>query len=120
MQYNLYSNDSISSVLLYRLYQAKLGERILYYDDMIEVRDEKTNFKLIYDNGYVSFYYKKDNNYEAIIEDINVDYISDEGVNGEPGEVGGFTGMFNFIGSVDSYQHESEARFYKYRIINNI
>lgn len=100
--------------------QAKLGERILYYDDMVEVRDEKTNLKLIYDNGYVSFFYKKDNNYEMVIEDIDVEYISDEGVNGEPGEIGGFTGMFNFIGSVDSYQHESEAKFYKYRIINNI
>ena len=120
MQYNLYSNDSISSVLLYRLYQAKLGERIFYYDDLIKVENERYDLKLRYDNGYVSFFYRDNGEYKAIIKNINVDYISDEGVNGEPGEIGGFTGMFNFIGSVDSYQHESEARFYKYRIINNI
>lgn len=66
----------------------------------------------------MSFFYKDADEYKDLLLDTDVDYISDEGVNGEPGEIGGFTGLFNFIGTVDSYQHESEAKFYKYKVTN--
>lgn len=46
-------------------------------------------------------------------------YLSDEGVNGEKGEIGGFTGLFNFIASVDAYQRQSYADFDYYYVINN-
>lgn len=49
---------------------------------------------------------------------VNVDYLSDEGVNGEPGEIGGFTGLFNFMGAVDDHQHDSVATFNYYRVTN--
>ena len=46
-------------------------------------------------------------------------YLSDEGVNGEPGEIGGFTGLFNFIGAIDAHQHDSFAEFDYYFVKNH-
>ena len=52
------------------------------------------------------------------MEKIDVTYLSDEGVNGESGEIGGFTGLFNFIGTVDAHQHDSFADFQFYKVVN--
>ena len=46
-------------------------------------------------------------------------YLSDEGVNGEVGEIGGFTGLFNFIGAVDAHQRKSFADFSYYHVKNS-
>ncbi|MGO2940363.1 MAG: hypothetical protein ACTIDA_07565 [Pseudolactococcus laudensis] len=51
-------------------------------------------------------------------KNIDVTYLSDEGVNGEPGEIGGFTALFNFIGSVDAHQRDSYADFDYYNVKN--
>ncbi len=40
-------------------------------------------------------------------------------VNGMPGEIGGFTGLFNFIGAVDAHQHQSYADFAYYKVTNH-
>ena len=50
---------------------------------------------------------------------MDVCYLSDEGVNGEPGEIGGFTALFNFIGSVDAHQHDSHGDFAYYQVKNH-
>ena len=54
------------------------------------------------------FSYRRNANEEwtVLVADIDVAYLSDEGVNGEPGEIGGFTGLFNFIGSVDAHPRQ--------------
>ena len=111
-----YDEKNNQNILLIK--QAKLGEKIVYYDRIVRDIEDDVELKLIYNYGKVSFYFKKDKEYVEIIKELDVSYLSDEGVNGEPGEIGGFTGMFNFIGSVDSYQHDSCAKFYKYKIKN--
>ena len=54
-----------------------------------------------------------------MLQDLSVAYLSDEGVNGMPGEIGGFTGLFNFIGAVDAHQHQSYADFAYYKVTNH-
>ncbi len=56
--------------------------------------------------------------WQLVMEKIDVTYLSDEGVNGESGEIGGFTGLFNFIGTVDAHQHDSFADFQFYKVVN--
>jgi xylan 1,4-beta-xylosidase len=98
--------------------QAKWGERTEYVHHRVAVHHHVIELKMHYDYGVASFYYRmnKDDEWAFFEGNIDVDYLSDEGVNGEPGEIGGFTGLFNFIGSVDSHQHDSYADFDYYAV----
>lgn len=71
-----------------------------------------------YHYGRAQAFYRLDEEaeWQAIADTVDVSYLSDEGVNGEPGEIGGFTALFNFIGSVDAYQHDSQAEFFYYQV----
>lgn len=109
-------NATVLSVL-----QAKLGKRIEINFDKVIIENNQAELKLTYINGFVEIYYRLRQNSEWLIltEKIDVRYLSDEGVNGEEGEIGGFTGLFNFIASVDSHQHDSYADFNYYLVTNN-
>ena len=101
------------------LMQAKLGERIVFEFDTVPLTDMPVELKIEYDYGTANVFYRvNDAAWTAWIEKIDVSYLSDEGVNGEPGEIGGFTGLFNFMGSVDAHQHDSHAEFYYYKVEN--
>ncbi|MGM0123142.1 xylan 1,4-beta-xylosidase [Enterococcus sp. AZ194] len=93
--------------------QAKLGERIEFPHHLLVVPEGAVFIKAIYNFGQVTFYYRltKETEWLELSPAIEASYLSDEGVNGEPGEIGGFTGLFNFVGSVDSYQRQSTATF---------
>lgn len=102
------------------LLQAKLGNRIELISNDIKVLDGKVELKVIYNSGIANILYRFDENVDWLVlaDNIDVLYLSDEGVNGEPGEIGGFTGLFNFISSVDSHQHDSFADFDYYSVKN--
>lgn len=114
--YLTYSEELNQSVLT--ILQAKLGERIEYPYHVILQEDGVSKLKIDYHYGTAKLYYKKGNEWKLFCSDIDVSYLSDEGVNGAPGEIGGFTGLFNFIGSVDAYQHDSFADFDYYRVVS--
>ncbi|WP_294834257.1 family 43 glycosylhydrolase [uncultured Gilliamella sp.] len=101
------------------LLQAKLGTRIEYVNHRIAIPNGVVELKLSYQHGKVALLYRLDDAWMPIMQALDVLYLSDEGVNGEPGEIGGFTGLFNFIAAVDSYQHQSYADFDYYYVINN-
>lgn len=113
------THSESEGTVLYVL-QAKLGERIELVHNYIPVPEETAELKLIYNAGIASILYRFGDNgdWQAFVENIDVLYLSDEGVNGEPGEIGGFTGLFNFIGSVDAHQHDSFADFDYYGVKN--
>lgn len=112
-----YSEESQKVILT--VLQAKLGQRIEFVNYKVEVLTDSIELKLLYDNGSAAVCYKTiDGDWQTLIDKIDVKYLSDEGVNGEPGEIGGFTGLFNFIGSVDAYQHSSFADFSYYQVKN--
>ncbi|MBK0347767.1 family 43 glycosylhydrolase [Aerococcaceae bacterium zg-ZJ1578] len=99
--------------------QAMQGKKVTYTHYNIMCDSNAVKFKLFYNNGFVSIAYSTSKlQWQTIVESIDVSYLSDEGVNGVEGEIGGFTGMFNFIASVDAYQRESFAEFDYYRVIN--
>ena len=106
--------------LTFSILQAKLGQRISYDFDVVKILDAPIEIKIEYDFGKAEIFYRAENASEWLraADKIDVRYLSDEGVNGEPGEIGGFTGLFNFIGSVDAYQHNSHADFYYYKVLN--
>lgn len=101
--------------------QAKLGERIEYVHHQVIVPDHQAELKLTYNTGIanISYRFEKNLDWQVLVEGVDVSYLSDEGVNGEPGEIGGFTGLFNFIGSVDAHQHDSYADFDFYSVKND-
>ena len=103
-----------------RLLQAKLGDRIDYIFDEVRVPNNFAEIKINYNLGTTQIMYKisENDDWKQLGDQLDVSYLSDEGVNGEPGEVGGFTAMFNFIGSVDAHQHDSFADFDYYKVIN--
>lgn len=76
--------------------------------------------KILYKFGVATVLTKKpeDDNWDTIVSDIDVTYLSDEGVNGEKGEIGGFTGLFNFLAVTDSHQRNSFEDFRYYEVIN--
>lgn len=113
------THSESEGTVLYVL-QAKLGERIELVHNYIPVPEDTAELKLIYNAGIASILYRFGDNgdWRAFVENIDVLYLSDEGVNGEPGEIGGFTGLFNFIGSVDAHQHDSFADFDYYGVKN--
>ncbi|MEN1985647.1 family 43 glycosylhydrolase [Paenibacillus hubeiensis] len=113
-----YSESSNGTVL--SLLQANLGKRKELVQQTIPVLDNVVDLKVIYKSGMVDIFYrlKINQEWQLLKNDINAMYLSDEGVNGEPGEIGGFTGLFNFIGSVDAHQHDSYADFDFYSVKN--
>lgn len=117
---NLTYNEQLNSKVL-TILQANQGVRKEYIHNRVPMSDLETELKLKYNHGYLDIFYRKSEKLEwnKLLEKLDVRYLSDEGVNGEPGEIGGFTGLFNFIGSVDSHQHDSYADFAFYRVINN-
>ncbi|CAK7193082.1 Beta-xylosidase [Commensalibacter sp. Nvir] len=112
-----YSEETQCSVL--RLLQAKLKQRNTFNNHLIAIPEGGIELKIKYYQGNANLFYRlADKKWIRFIEPIDVSYLSDEGVNGEPGEIGGFTGLFNFIGSVDAYQHRSHADFDFYVVEN--
>ncbi|WP_396425468.1 family 43 glycosylhydrolase [Lactococcus cremoris] len=100
--------------------QAKLGERKEIFQPIIEVPSGTVELKIIYNMGFSEMYFRlvDQEEWQLVMEKIDVTYLSDEGVNGESGEFGGFTGLFNFIGTVDAHQHDSFADFQFYKVVN--
>lgn len=98
--------------------QAKLGKRIEYTYHKVENVGENIDLKLKYDHGFVDAFYRIDGDWEQLILEVDVTYLADEGVNGEEGEIGGFTGLFNFLGVIDAHQHDSYADFEYYKVVN--
>lgn len=113
------THSESEGTVLYVL-QAKLGERIELVHNYIPVPEDTAELKIIYHSGIASILYRFGDNgdWQVFVENIDALYLSDEGVNGEPGEIGGFTGLFNFIGSVDAHQHDSFADFDYYGVKN--
>ncbi|MDE3750811.1 family 43 glycosylhydrolase [Pediococcus pentosaceus] len=105
--------------IVLRILQAKLGTRTDFISSEVPISNRDVEIKLIYKSGIVQFQYLKNKQWLNLDNSIDVKYLSDEGVNGEPGEIGGFTGLFNFIGAVDAYQHSSFADFKYYKVINH-
>ena len=102
--------------------QAKLGMRIAFDFDTVAIPEAAVpELRWRYDRGKAQPFYRLEEglDWQAITDAVDVSYLSDEGVNGEAGEIGGFTGLFNFIGSVDAYQHTSHADFYYYKVEND-
>lgn len=112
-------SELIGGTVLHLL-QAKLGKRIEFVHNVVSVPEHVIELKLVYHSGIANIYYRnhEDMDWQLFAEPIDVKYLSDEGVNGEPGEIGGFTGLFNFIGSVDAHQHDSFADFDYYSVKN--
>lgn len=112
--------DDREENLVLSILQAKLGQRISYDFDKIQISREHLELKVVYDYGMAKVFYRlaSQEAWENIGGIIDVRYLSDEGVNGEPGEIGGFTGMFNFMGCVDAHQHDSYGEFYYYQVRN--
>ncbi|TYG34868.1 glycoside hydrolase family 43 protein [Lonepinella koalarum] len=112
------SYDETRTVL--RLIKATLGEKEDFIYGEVEIPQKELALRLHYHYGKASIEYSVLNNpWKILAENIDVSYLSDEGVNGEPGEIGGFTGLFNFIGAVDTYQHDSWASFTYYLVKNS-
>lgn len=104
------------------LSQAKLGERKEYIHETIAIPTGEVSLKITYRNGNATVFYRLTDteNWMLFKSDLDVTYLSDEGVNGVPGEIGGFTGLVNFIGCVDSYQHNSYGDYSYYQVHNTL
>jgi hypothetical protein len=111
-----YSEEYRSTILT--VLQAKLGHKIEYPYQRVPVPGGSAALKIVYESGCTSAYYRTDSDWTLLIDGLDVLYLSDEGVNGEPGEIGGFTGLFNFIGAVDACQRKSFADFAYYKVTN--
>lgn len=112
-----YSEEQSATILT--VLQAKLGERIEYGNHRLVVNNDEIELKINYDQGIATLMYRQsDEQWKRFVDDVDVTYLSDEGVNGEPGEIGGFTALFNFIGSVDAHQRDSYADFDYYYVTN--
>lgn len=117
----IYANvtyDESQQIPVLTLLQAQLGNRQEFHSIRIPVGDRPVSVRFHYDDGYVQFFYRfaQEDAWTALSDVLDVRYLSDEGVNGEPGEIGGFTALFNFIASVDSYQRQSVAVFKQYSV----
>ncbi|MDO1605168.1 family 43 glycosylhydrolase [Lactobacillus sp. YT155] len=113
-------DDNEEKVVL-RILQAKLGDRTDDIFNEVEVPNNTAELKIEYLMGNATVWYKldTDNNWQQLGTSIDVSYLSDEGVNGEPGEIGGFTALFNFLGTIDAHQHDFYADFDYYTVKNN-
>lgn len=112
------SDDEKSCVL--RVLQARLGARIEHKAHEVEVPSGTAEIRIDYSYGSATVLYRleEQDSWVQLCDPFDVEYLSDEGVNGEPGEIGGFTALFNFIGAVDSFQHESYGSFSYYTVTN--
>lgn len=115
----LYFSESLGCTALSVL-QARLGERIEYIHHKVPVPGGCAELNIDYRSGRADIYYRTDTptGWLPLITDLDMTYLSDEGVNGEPGEIGGFTGLFAFIAAVDSHQRDSFADFDHYYVTN--
>ncbi|WP_409021758.1 family 43 glycosylhydrolase [Dellaglioa sp. P0083] len=115
----VYSEEQNSTVLT--ILEANLGERTEYVNHKINIDAGIVELKITYIEGVAKFSYRlnTEDTWKLFIDNVDVSYLSDEGVNGAEGEIGGFTGLYNFIGSVDSHQHDSFADFSYYQVINS-
>lgn len=111
-----YSEELNAPVLT--ILQAKLVQRFEFPYQKMVVPNGQVSLKITYQSGVASLHYNLSDKWETLLDAIDVSYLSDEGVNGEPGEIGGFTGLFNFIGSVDAHQRYSYADFSYYKVTN--
>ena len=113
--------DDKEQHLMLCVLQAKLGERLDYEFDQVAIPEGPVELKISYSYGSAEVYYRlqADGKWQPLAGKLDVSYLSDEGVNGEPGEIGGFTGLFNFMASVDVHQHDSHGDFYYYQVKNN-
>ena len=102
--------------------QAELGSRKEFAHDERELPEGIVELRIRYTMGVADFLYRlpPDSEWSPLLVGVDVAYLSDEGVNGEPGEIGGFTGLFNFIAAVDSHQRDSFADFAHYAVINSV
>lgn len=102
------------------LLQARCGTRLTHDYSEVDVPLGQAEIRLSYKWGIAKVEYRlnAEDDWQLLVSDIDVRYLSDEGVNGEPGEIGGFTGLFNFIGAVDAHQHDSYGEFSYYRVLN--
>lgn len=111
--------DDQESQTVLRIRQAKQGDRLPHRFTSVPVPDGTAELRLTYQLGRVQVAYRlADSDWQPLGDAIDVSYLSDEGVNGEPGEIGGFTGLFNFIGAIDAHQHTSFADFAYYTVQN--
>ena len=107
--------------LVLRALQAKLGQRIDFMFDEVRVPNNTAEIRINYHNGIATVNYRfTDCKWTQLGHQFDLSYLSDEGVNGEPGEIGGFTGLFNFIGAVDAYEHQSHGDFEYYQVKTEI
>lgn len=115
----LCQSDDEQSIVL-RILQAYQGKRKDYYFDEVLVPNDTAEIKIDYHFGNVTVWYRfnSTDTWQQLGGEFDLAYLSDEGVNGEPGEIGGFTGLFNFIGAVDAYQHQSFGEFEYYKVKN--
>jgi xylan 1,4-beta-xylosidase len=111
--------DNETDIVL-RVLQAYQGERKDHIYNEAAVKDKHVYLRIEYNFGKAIIKYRLSSteSWKTLGEEIDVSYLSDEGVNGEPGEIGGFTGLFNFIGATDAYQRKSFADFDYYRVQN--
>lgn len=98
--------------------QAKHGKRSEFHNHRMPIVAGVIALKIVYHHGIVDMYYQVAEEWVLFLEGLDISYLSDEGVNGEPGEIGGFTGLFNFIGAVDAHQRTSYADFSYYHVKN--
>ena len=113
-------NDKEDTVIL-SILQAKLGQRIHheFYQAIIPGGAVEIRLHYLYGIALSSYRLSSETGWCELAPKIDVQYLSDEGVNGEAGEIGGFTGLFNFIGSVDAHQHDSHGDFSYYQVKNH-
>lgn len=113
-------NDKEDGIVI-AILQAKLGQRIDHEALQVAIPAETAEIRLHYIYGLASVDYRlnREDNWHELTSEMDVRYLSDEGVNGEPGEIGGFTALFNFIGSVDAHQYDSHGDFAYYQVKNH-
>ena len=113
-------NDKEDTIIL-SILQAKLGQRIHHesYQAVIPEGVAEIQLHYLYGIAFSAYRLNNESNWRELAPKIDVQYLSDEGVNGEAGEIGGFTGLFNFIGSVDAHQHDSHGDFSYYQVKNH-
>jgi len=104
-----------------RVLQAKLGERLTNTCTTVTIPADAADLRIRYQNGDAQIAYRlaASDTWHPLGDSYDVRYLSDEGVNGAPGEIGGFTGLFNFIGAVDAHQLKSYADFSAYTVRNH-
>ena len=114
---NLYWSEPLNAIAL-GLTQAKLGEKKIYQYVKVPISNGHVQIKFVYNFGEATVFYRMsaDDEWLILLKNVDVNYLSDEGVNGEKGEIGGFTGLFNFIAVTDAHQHDGYGDFSFYKV----